>query len=152
MSKDVATLGKGFKLGSGNGDGPPETYADIKGIQSPKFNPPGAASPEKVKVTSGSTTGNIHEYIDGWSDRVPGELTCELVFDGGDSTHGRLESDYEVGTERTYQLTVPVKTGGTKIATVEGRLSKFEISSDIEGVVKASLALSFIEDTFEWAP
>ena len=109
MSKDVAVFAKGTLLERGNA-ATPEVFEEIKGITKWDPDPGGAGDPEKIDVTSGSTSGLVREDLDGYSALRPGKVDFEMLVDLSNSVHAALSEDSITGVERNYVITIPTTT------------------------------------------
>lgn len=147
MSKEVGVFAKNTKLELSDGETPPG-YDEVEGVTKWSPNPGGAGDPEKLEVTSGSTVGLVREKIDGYSDKVSGEVGLEMLCDLSNEVHNTLYEASIAGTDLDFKLTIPTMSG-TKVFTFTARVSGFPIDIAFDKIVTVKPKLAIKEDT--WA-
>jgi len=146
MSKEVAVFGKGTILKLGDGD-TPENFTEIQGITKWDVDPGGAGDPEKIDATSGSTIGMVREMMDGYSEKRPGTVDCDLVCDLDNVQHAALWDASMVGTDLNFQVVLPTKTG-TKTRGFTARVSGFPLNIPHDKLVTVPMKLAIQEDSW----
>lgn len=151
MSQDVAVFAKGTILKLGDGvTTPSEGFTEIKGITKFGVDPGGAGDPDKIDVTSGSTSGLVREKIDGYSDKRPGTVDFDLLCDLANTNHSALEVAARTGTSKHFQIVVKTSTA-TKTAGFTARVSGFPLDIPHDKVVGVKAKLAITEGTWLWA-
>lgn len=106
-------IGKGTKLLRGNGDGPPETFVLLGGVQD--ISPP-SLSKDMIDVTDASSDVEWKEYMSGLKEA--GDISLEVLLDHQDSGQQQLRSDFLGSDLHNYRVQFPDGSNWTMAAHV----------------------------------
>lgn len=127
-----ALLSQGMTIAAGDGASP-EVFTTIPEVNS--IDGPGGQANE-IDVTDLSSTGR--EKLLGIQDE--GDITVEINYLPGNTTHAQLRSDKAAGTKRNYRITFTDSPATTW--TFEALVKGFAVSNSVDEVNRTSVILA----------